>query len=95
MAWADITRREHRYKELRNSSGMKDRQWMVTAPFILAAKRSEAAKRPAAHDGHGRGGERDGLHCRKRMRVAVIAQMLSTVTDSAALFLRLAPCRAV
>jgi transposase len=39
MAWADITRRKHRCKGLRNSSDMRDRKWMVTAPFILAAKR--------------------------------------------------------
>lgn len=39
MAWSGIARREHSREGLRYSSDMTDREWMVTAPFIPAAKR--------------------------------------------------------
>ncbi|BDA83369.1 IS5 family transposase (plasmid) [Aureimonas sp. SA4125] len=39
MAWSGIARREHSREGLRYPSDMTDREWMVTAPFIPAAKR--------------------------------------------------------
>lgn len=39
MAWSGIARREHSREGLRYSSDMTDREWLVTAPFIPAAKR--------------------------------------------------------
>lgn len=39
MAWSGIARREHSREGLRYPSDMTDREWVVTAPFIPAAKR--------------------------------------------------------
>ena len=86
VTWTGIARREHSREGLRYPSDMTDAEWALAAPFVPAARRGG---RPRT-SGYARGPERDALCCRKRMRLAAFAQMLSSRIDSAALLLRLA-----
>ena len=92
MAWTGTARREHSREGLRYPSDMTDREWMVTAPFIPPAKRGG---RRRSTDIRETVNERSALHCSEWVCMAAVAQMLPAGFDSAALFLRLARCRAV
>lgn len=84
MDW--YCRHEHSREGLRYPSDMTDREWMVTAPFIPAAKRGGWRRTTDMHEVVNAG----ALHCCERVRVAAIAQMLYASFNGPALLLSLA-----
>ena len=76
MTWTGIARREHSRDGLRYPSDMTDLEWALAAPFVPPAKTGGRRRTTDMR----RGCECAAVHCVRRLRLAIAAQMLPPVS---------------